>query len=173
MACAFAMTAMLTGCGVYHADADEGLSEDSLTRAGTAEGVALQVDGAVGGVRGAALAQAVAGAMSKQVGDATIRYAPCPAFTECAGDHIVWTFGSPAARPASAYPPALATNIDWIGPYAPDSDNVTVKVALIQGGDVVASASGQVDAASPDDPAFRDLIKAMSRRVLSGPGWFD
>jgi hypothetical protein len=174
MRCALLLgAAMLSGCSVYQADSGDGLAGSSLIAAGAGQGIAVQVDGSVGGARGAALAAAVADAMPRKIGDAPIRYAPCEAYTECAGDHIVWTFGPPAARPASAYPPALATNIDWIGPYQPAPDAVTVKVALIQNGDVVASASGQVEADKPDAPAFRDLIASMSAVVLPSPGWFD
>jgi hypothetical protein len=50
---------------------------------------------------------------------------------------------------------------------------VTVKVALFQNGNPVASVSGQTDAASPNDPAFQALIAGMASEVMSGPDIFD
>lgn len=163
----------LGGCSVYQSDVDFSFSEASLTGAGTGAGIPIQVDGKVGDVQGAPLAAAVTAAMPKSIGETAVHYAPCAPYTECAGDHIVWTFGPPAARPVTAYPPALATNIDWIGPYRPSPNNVTVKVAVIQRGRVVASASGQVDASNPNDPAFQALIEEMSENALCAPGWLD
>ncbi len=163
-----------TGCAsVYHESASQDFSAAPLAAPG---GLPLQVDGTVGTLRGAALAQAVAQAMPASAGGGDVHYAPCEAYSECPGDHLVWTFGPPAARPASAYPPAIARNIDWIGDYRPSPNNVTAKLALIENGNVVASASGQVDASSPSDPAFQALVAAMTRSVLSGPGiasWID
>jgi hypothetical protein len=161
----------LAGCSVYHAETDGGFSSSALA---TAKDLPIQVDGVVGGVRGDPLGQAVAAAMPTDVGGAALTYAPCTAYTECPGDHLVWTFGPPAARPTSAYPPALGTNVNWVGTWTPAPTNVTVKVALFQNGNVVSSAAGQVDAASPDDPAFKSLIASMTSTVLSPsywPGW--
>lgn len=161
-----------TGCApVYHTEIDGGFAQAPLT---SPKGAALQVDGVVGGIEGEPLAQAVAAAMPSDVGGASFQYAPCEAYTECPGDHLVWTFGPPAARPTSAYPPALGTNVNWVGTWTPAPTNVTVKVALFQNGNVVSSAAGQVDAASPDDPAFKSLIASMTSTVLSPsywPGW--
>ena len=164
-----ATTALIsTGCAsVYHTEVDGGFS-DAPIRA--AAGLPLQVDGMVGGQQGAPLAQAVAAAMPTSISGATVQYVPCEEYTECPGDHLVWTFGPPAARPASAHPPALSTNLNWIGPYRPAPNNVAVKLALFEGNNVVASTSGQVDASSPSDPAFQALIAAMTQSVLSGPG---
>jgi hypothetical protein len=163
----------LAGCSVYHAQAGGGFSDESLTAAGSASGIPFQVDGKVGGTQGAPLAAAVATAMPTSVGKATVHYTACEPYTECAGDHLVWTFGPPAARPAAAYPPAAAYNLHWFGGYEPAANNVTVKVALFQGGNVVASASGQTNADSPNDPAFQSLIAEMSASVLSGPDVLD
>jgi hypothetical protein len=85
----------------------------------------------------------------------------------------VWTFGPADWRPASAHPPALSTNVNWFGDFRPATNNVTAKLALFQGGTVVASTSGQVHASGPDDPAFQSLIASMSSQVLSGPDIFD
>ena len=166
----------LAACSVYHDTVGGGFSSTGLTTAGTAGGIPFQVDGKVGTAQGAPLAAAVATAMPTSVAGATVHYTACQPYTECAGDHLVWTFGPPAARPASAYPPAAAYNVEWVGHYEPASNNVTVKVALFQGGNVVASASGQTDADSPNDPAFQSLIAEMSETVLSGPDaadWID
>ncbi len=160
-----------TGCApVYHTEIDGGFAQAPLT---SPKGAALQVDGVVGGIEGEPLAQAVAAAMPSDVGGASFQYAPCEAYTECPGDHLVWTFGPPAARPASAYPPAISRNIDWIGDYRPAPNNITAKLAVFENGDVVATTAGQVDANGPDDPAFKALIAAMTRAVLSRPGWFN
>jgi len=162
------------GCSVYHAEVDGGFSASALTALGAGTGIPLQVDGAVGSVRGAALATAVAGSMPTTVEGTPVRYAPCDPYTECAGDHVVWTFGPPAARPASVYPSELHVNVDWIGGYQPSPANITAKVALFHGGTVVSSAAGQVDAPNgTDDPAFRALIADMSRAVFSSPGLLD
>ncbi len=151
---AIAIAGSLAGCApVYHDEVFGSYSTSALTTAGAASGIPIQVDG--------------------KVGDAAVHYAPCAAYTECTGDHVVWTFGPPAARPASAYPSALATNIDWIGPYTPAPDNVAVKVAVIQHGTIVATAAGQVDADNPDSAAFQDLIASMARRVMPADGWLD
>jgi hypothetical protein len=161
----------LSACGAYNAQTSNSYSDAALS-AQTA-GIPIQVDGSVGSVRGAPLATAVAAAMPKTVEGKAAQYAPCQPFTECAGDHIVWTFGPPDWRSAYAHPPALAVNVtDWVSDR-PAPNNVAVKVALFQGGTVVASASGQVDANNPDDPAFQALIAAMSSKVLSGPDIFD
>jgi hypothetical protein len=163
----------LAGCSTYQSSAGGGFSTADLTAAGTGPGIPLEVDGKVGGIRGAPLAAAVSSAMPASVAGTAVRYAACEPYTECAGDHIVWTFGPPAARPTSAYPPALGTNFNWFGDYQPAPNNVTVKVALFQGGNVVASASGQTNADSPNDPAFQSLIANLSANVLSGPDFFD
>jgi hypothetical protein len=148
-----------TGCApVYHTEIDGGFAQAPLT---SPKGAALQVDGVVGGIEGEPLAQAVAAAMPSDVGGASFQY------------HLVWTFGPPAARPASAYPPAISRNIDWIGDYRPAPNNITAKLAVFENGDVVATTAGQVDANGPDDPAFKALIAAMTRAVLSRAGWFD
>jgi hypothetical protein len=168
-----ALAALLGGCSVYQTDVDYSFSEASLTTAGTGAGIPVQVDGKVGEVQGTPLETAVTAAMPKTVAETAVHYAPCAAYTECPGDHIVWTFGPPTARPVTVHPPALATNVDWIGPYHPSPLNVTVKVDVIQRGRMVASTSGQVDAANPNDPAFQELIAAMSAEVLSAPGWVD
>jgi hypothetical protein len=163
----------LAGCSTYHTTAGGGFSNASLTAAGSGSGIPFQVDGKVGNTQGAPLAAAVATAMPASVGGAAVHYAACEAYTECAGDHLVWTFGPPSARPVSAYPPAAAYNLHWFGNYEPAPNNVTVKVALFQGGNVVASTSGQTNADSPNDPAFQSLIAEMSGAVLSGPDVFD
>jgi hypothetical protein len=162
----------LAACGAYNAQTSNGFSDAALG-AQTA-GIPVQVDGSVGAVRGAPLAAAVAAAMPTSVEGKPAQYKPCDPYTECPGDHVVWTFGPPDWRSAYAHPPALAVNVaDWVGDYRPAPNNVAVKVALFQGGTVVASASGQVDANGPDDPAFRSLIASMSGKVLSGPDVFD
>jgi len=164
---------MLAGCGVYHTSTGGGFSASALTEAGAGSGIPFQVDGKVGGVQGAPLAAAVATAMPATVAGTPVHYGACDPFTECAGNHLVWTFGPPAARPTSAYPAALGRNLNWFGDYEPASNNVSVKVALFQGGNVVASASGQTSADSPNDPAFQALIADMAASVLSGPDVFD
>jgi hypothetical protein len=158
----------LAGCATYHTQTGNDFSGARL-----ATGIPFQVDGKVGSVQGTPLAAAVGAAMPASVGGSEFRYAACDAYTECPGDHLVWTFGPPAARPRSAYPPAIAVNLNWIGNYEPSPNNVTAKVALFQGGNVVASAAGQVDASDPSDPAFQAMIGQMSHAVLSGPDWFD
>ncbi len=163
----------LAGCSTYHSSAGGGFSTADLTAAGAGSGIPIQVDGKVGAVQGAPLAAAVSSAMPASVAGTAVHYAACEPYTECAGDHLVWTFGPPDARPASAYPPALGTNLNWFGDYRPAPNNVTVKVALFQGGNVVASASGQTKADTPNDPAFQGLIAALSADVLSGPDVFD
>jgi hypothetical protein len=159
---------LLGGCATYHAAAGNGFSSAGLSDASAKSGIPFQVDGKVGGVQGEPLATAVGAAMP-----ASMKYAACAPYTECPGDHLVWTFGPPDARPRSAYPAGLAYNLNWIGGYEPAPNNVTAKVALFQGGNVVASASGQTDAASPNDPAFQAMIAQMSSAVLSGPDIFD
>jgi hypothetical protein len=67
----------------------------------------------------------------------------------------------------------VGTNLNWIGGYEPAANNVAVKVALFQGGNVVASVSGQTEADSPTDPAFQSLIANMAATVLSGPDILD
>jgi hypothetical protein len=162
----------LAGCATYHPAAGNGFSGKRLAEAGTAGGIQIQVDGKVGGVQGAPLAAAVSGAMPGTVAGTAVHYVACEPYTECPGDHLVFTFGPPAARPANAYPLSLATNVNWLG-YHPAPNNVTVKLALFQGGNPVASISGQTNADSPNDPAFQSLIASMSRSVLSGPDAFD
>ncbi len=162
----------LAGCSTYHSSAGGGFSDASLKNVGSSAGIPFQVDGKVGATQGAPLAAAVATAMPASVAGTTVHYTACEPYTECAGDHLVWTFGPPAARPASAYPPAAAYNLHWFG-YEPAANNVTVKVALFQGGNLVASASGQTNADSPNDPAFQSLIAGMSASVLSGPDVLD
>ena len=163
----------LAACSAYHRQTSWGFSGDSLTSAGAGPGIAFQVDGKVGDTQGAPLATAVATAMPATVGGAAVHYAACAPYTECAGDHLVFTFGPPDARPTSAYPPAMGYNLNWFGNYEPAANNVTVKVALFQGGNVVASASGQTEAGSPNDPAFQSLIAQLSETVMSGPDAFD
>lgn len=170
-AAGFAMT--LAGCSTYHSSVSGNFSTERLASAGSGAGIAFQVDGSVGGVRGTPLATAVAAAMPATIQGTAVHYSACEPYTECAGDHLVWTFGPPSARPASAYPPALGTNLNWFGDDQPAPTNVTVKVALFQGGNPVASTSGQTDAASPDDPAFKALIADMAAEVTSGPDVFD
>jgi len=160
----------LAGCSSYHTQVTGGFSDSALAAHGA---LPIQVDGKVGGVQGAPLAAAVAAAMPSSVDGVKLQYAQCEAYTECAGDHLVWTFGPPEARPSSVHPPALSYNVNLIGPYEPAPNNVAVKVALFQGGHLVASASGQVDANNPDDPAFKSLIDEMSAQVLEGPDWLD
>jgi len=163
----------LAGCSTYHSSVSGSFSSERLTTAGSGPGIAFQVDGTVGGVRGAPLATAVASAMPAAVEGTAVHYTACEPYTECAGDHLVWTFGPPDARPASAYPPALGHNINWFNDYAPSPTNVSVKVALFQGGSPVASVSGQTEAASPNDPAFQQLIANMAQEVMSRPDFFD
>ena len=170
---ALCLTLTAAGCSTYHSSVSGNFSGERLTSAGSGAGIAFQVDGTVGGVRGAQLATAVASAMPAAVEGTAVHYTACEPYTECAGDHLVWTFGPPTARPASAYPPALGTNLNWFGDYGPSPSNVTVKVALFQGGSPVASVSGQTDAASPNDPAFQQLIASMAQEVMSGPDIFD
>jgi hypothetical protein len=162
----------LAGCATYHKAAGNNFSGARLTEAGTAGGIQIQVDGKVGGVQGDALAAAVTAAMPATVGGTPVKYVACAQYTECPGDHLVFTFGPPAARPSSAYPPALATNFNLLG-YNPGPDNVTVKAALFQGGEVVSSIAGQTDATGPSDPAFLSLVGGMAGSVLSGPDIFD
>lgn len=169
----FGIAGLLSGCSVYQDEVHGSYAEASWSQLGSGAGIPVQVDGVVGSVGGDALSKAVASAMPTTLGGSAIHYAPCEANTECAGDHVVWTFGPPAARPASAYPPALGHNLNWFGSYQPVPNNVTAKVALIQGGRVVASAAGQVDANNPDDPAFRALIGEMTHSVMPGPSWLD
>ena len=170
---ALCLTVTAAGCSTYHSSTSGNFSGARLSEAANGPGIAFQVDGSVGGIRGAQLASAVSTAMPATVGATAVHYAACEPYTECAGDHLVWTFGPPTARPASAYPPALGTNFNWFGDYAPSPNNVTVKVALFQGGNPVASVSGQTDAASPTDPAFQQLIANMAGEVMSGPDAFD
>ncbi len=159
----------LTACtGTYHAETDGGFSSAALA---SSQPLPIQVDGVVGGVRGDPLAQSVAAAMPADMNGTALTYAPCAAYTECPGDHLVWTFGPPAARPRSAYPPEFTANLNWFGDYQPAPNNVTVKAALFQNGNVVSSVSGQVDADNPDDPAFKALIASMSSTVLTPAGW--
>jgi hypothetical protein len=166
-----ALALALSACNTYYTQTSRGFSDAAL--AAQAKGVPVQVDGSVGGVRGAALEKVVAAAMPTTVGDKALQYALCEPYTECAGDHLVWTFGPAEWRPVSAHPPALATNVSWFGDHRPADNNVAVKLALFQGGTVVASTSGQVDANGPDDPAFQSLIARMTHEVLSGPDWMD
>jgi hypothetical protein len=164
------LTIGLAGCSSYYNQTGGGFSSASLTAHGA---LPIQIDGKVGSVRGAPLAQAVAAAMPPAIDGVKLDYAPCKPYTECAGDHLVWTFGPPEARPASVHPPALSYNINLIGTYQPEPNNVAVKVVLIQGGHIVASAAGQVDADNPDDPGFKALIGDLSEQVLEGPDWLD
>ena len=170
---ALALLPPLAGCATYHTHVGNGFSGETLAAASAKSGIPFQVDGKVGNVQGAALASAISTAMPASVDGNEMHYAACAPYTECPGDHLVWTFGPPDARPRSAYPANTAYNLNWIGSYEPAPSNVTAKVALIQGGNVVASASGQVDADNPDDPAFKAMIAQMSDAVLSGPDWFD
>jgi hypothetical protein len=164
----------LGGCTTYHQEVGGGFSDADLSTLGAGTGIPLQVDGSVGGVSGAKLAAAVSTAMPSALGASNIHYRPCEPYTECSGDHVVWTFGPTAARPASNYPAALHVNLDWFGTYHPGADHVSAKVALFQGGNVVASADGQVDAPQgADDPAFKAMIAEMSAAVMESPGWFD
>jgi hypothetical protein len=175
LALSFALAGLclpLAGCATYHKAASNNFSGARLTDAGTAGGIQIQVDGKVGGVQGDALAAAVTAAMPATVGGAPVKYVACAQYTECPGDHLVFTFGPQAARPTTAYPPALATNFNLLG-YHPAQDNVTVKAALFQGGEVVSSISGQTDASGPGDPAFQALVSGMAGSVLSGPDIFD
>jgi len=171
-ACLAVLCLAMTGCSskVYHAESYGGFSSAALVDQSNAGGLQIQVDGSVGTLRGAPLAAAVESAMPVSLNGAPIRYAACEAHSECPGDHLVWTFGPPAARPASAYPPWAAMNINWVGTYRPDPNNVTIKAALFQNGEVVSTAAGQVDASAPDDPAFQATIARMAHDVLSGPG---
>ena len=173
MLVAVGLSLTLAGCSTYHSATSGNFSAERLASAGGGAGIPFQVDGSVGGVRGAPLATAVAGAMPATVGAAAVHYTACEPYTECAGDHLVWTFGPPDARPASAYPPAVGRNLNWIGDYQPSPTNVSVKVALFQNGNPVASISGQTDAASPNDPAFQSLIAGMAAKLMSGPDVFD
>ena len=173
MLAAVGFTLTLAGCSTYHSAASGNFSTERLTSGGGGTGIRFQVDGSVAGVRGAALATAVAGAMPATVAGTAVHYAACEPYTECAGDHLVWTFGPPAARPSSAYPAALGTNLNWFGDYEPSPTNVSVKVALFQNGNPVASVSGQTDAASPNDPAFQSLIASMASQVMDGTDIFD
>jgi hypothetical protein len=173
MLAAVGFTLTLAGCSTYHSAVSGNFSAERLTSAGSGAGIPFQVDGSVGGVRGTPLATAVGGAMPATVAGASVHYSACQPYTECAGDHLVWTFGPPDARPASAFPPALGTNLNWFGDYEPSPTNVTVKVALFQDGTPVASVSGQTEAASPDDPAFQALVAKMAAEVMSGPDVFD
>lgn len=164
----------LGGCAAQRAEVDEGYAGEVLAAQGTGAGIPVQVDGAVGSVRGAPLAASVTGAMPTEVGGATVRYAACEPYQECPGDHVVWTFGPPSARSTWDYPAAFHFNPGWIGSYDPGPAHVTAKVALFQGTNVVATAEGQVDAPNgTDDPAFRAMIADMSRAVFSGPGLMD
>jgi hypothetical protein len=172
MLAAVGFTLALAGCSTYHSAASGNFSSERLTSAGGG-GIPFQVDGSVAGVRGAPLATAVAGAMPATVAGTAVHYTACEPYTECAGDHLVFTFGPPAARPSSAYPAALGTNLNWFGDYEPSPTNVAVKVALFQNGNPVASVSGQTDAASPNDPAFQSLIADMAATVMSGTDIFD
>ena len=173
MLAAVGFTLTLAGCSTYHSATSGNFSTERLTSAGSGAGIPFQVDGSVAGVRGAPLATAVAGAMPATVAGTSVHYTACEPYTECAGDHLVWTFGPPAARPSSAYPAALGTNLNWIGDYEPSPTNVSVKVALFQNGSPVASVSGQTDAASPTDPAFQSLIASMAATVMDGTDVFD
>ena len=168
-----ALLPLLAGCAAYHRQSGNDFSGEKLASASAKSGIPFQVDGKVGNIQGAALASAVSAAMPTSVGGTEMHYAACAPYTECPGDHLVWTFGPPDARPRSAYPANTAYNLNWIGSYEPAPNNVTAKVALLQNGTVVASASGQVDADNPDDPAFKSMIAQMSESVLSGPDWFD
>jgi hypothetical protein len=170
---ALSLALALAGCSTYHAADSGNFDSDRLTAGGTGPGIPFQVDGSVGGVRGAPLATAVAAAMPAKIDGKTVHYTACEPYTECAGDHLVWTFGPPAARPEMTHPPAIGTNLAIIGGYDPGPNNVTVKVALFQGGNPVASISGQTDAAGPGDPAFQSLIADMAAEVTSGPDVFD
>jgi hypothetical protein len=166
-----ALALALSACSTYYTQTTGSFSDAAL--AAQTKGVAVQVDGSVGGVRGAVLEKAIAAAMPTAVSGKAFQYALCEPYTECAGDHLVWTFGPAEWRPASAHPAALATNVNWFGDYRPATNNVAVKLALFQGGTVVASTSGQVDANGPDDLAFQSLIATMTHEVLSGPDWLD
>src|SRR5271168_708386 len=86
----------LTGCATNHMEAGGDFSEVGLASA--KGGLPFQVDGKVGNVQGAPLAAAVGAAMPGSVGGTELHYVACDPYTECAGDHLVWTFGPPAAR---------------------------------------------------------------------------
>ena len=163
----------LGGCSTYHSASTEGYSGERLTQMGAGNGIALQVDGQVGGIRGAPLAAAVAAAMPTTVENTTVRYAPCEPYGECAGDHVVWTFGPPPARSSWSYPPALSLNVDWIGDGYPSKTKIAAEATLFQNGNPVATVSGQVSADNPNDPAFQSMIGEMSRSILTAPGWFE
>jgi hypothetical protein len=167
---AASVSVALAGCSVYNSHTGGGFSGSALT---ATSGLPIQVDGKVGGVQGAPLATAVVASMPASIDGTQLHYKACDAYTECAGDHLVWTFGPPDWRPASVHPAALSVNFNLFGSYRPAPNNVAVKVTLIQGGHIVASASGQVDADNPNDPAFRSLISDMSDEVLSGPDVLD
>lgn len=162
----------LAGCTTYHEAASNNFSEKALTDAGSAAGIQIQVDGKVAGVQGDALAKAVAAAMPATVGGKPVHYVACEQYTECPGDHLVFTFEAPAARPRAAYPPALPINYAMFG-YSPGPNNVAAKLALFQGGNPVSSVSAQTDAVSPSDPNFQSMIGQMAGSVLSGPDAFD
>ncbi|MDB5392966.1 MAG: hypothetical protein JWM91_472 [Rhodospirillales bacterium] len=162
----------LAGCATYHSAASNSFSSKRLADAGTGGGIQIQVDGKVGGMQGAPLAAAIAAAMPATVDGTPVHYVACDPYTECPGDHLVFTFGPPAARPTTVYPPALAVNFNLLG-YHPAPNNVTAKLALFQGGNAVTSIAGQTNADSPSDPAFQSLIGNMSSSVLSGPDVVD
>jgi hypothetical protein len=162
----------LAGCSTYHEAAGNGFSAKDLTDAGAAAGIQIQVDGRVGNMQGAPLAAAIIAAMPTTLNGTAVHYVACEASTECPGDHLVFTFGPPAARPKTAYPPAVAVNFNLMG-YEPAPNNVAAKLAFFQGDNVVSSVAGQTNADSPSDPAFQSLIGDMSHSVLSGPDFFD
>ena len=172
LAVAAALSLQMAGCATFHPAAGNGFSGKKLADAGAAAGIPVQIDGKVGGIQGAALATAVTAALPATVAGNTVHYVACEPYAECPGDHLVFTFGPPAARPTNAYPLSLATNVNLLG-YSPSPNTVTAKLALFQGGTVVASISGQTAADSPNDPVFQSLVTSMSNSVLSGPDIFD
>ncbi len=170
---AIGLTFALSGCSSYHSAGTNGYSDAGLTAVGGTSGIPLQVDGQVGGLRGAPLTAIVAAAMPTTVDGAAVHYAPCEDYSECAGDHVVWTFGPPPARSNWSYPPALSVNVNWIGNPYPSKDKIAAEATLFQNGEPVSTVSGQVTAEGPNDPAFQSMISEMSGRLLTGPGWFD
>jgi hypothetical protein len=167
------MALAVAGCSSYHSAGTNAYSAAGLTEVGAAGGIPLQVDGQVGGIRGAPLTAVVAAAMPATVDGAKVHYAPCEDYSECAGDHVVWTFGPPPARSNWSYPPALSVNVNWIGNPYPSKDKIAAEATLFQNGEPVSTVSGQVTADGANDPAFQSMISEMSGRLLTGPGWFD
>ena len=156
------------GCAVYHSETTGGFSGAGIADLGAGSGIPFQVDGSVAGVRGSALAAAVGAGMPATIESKTVHYIPCAPYTECAGDHVVWTFGPPPMRSSANYPSALHFNPAWIGSYRPATTRVAATVSIFQGGALVSTAAGQVDAPEGvNDPAFKAMISELSGTVLS------